>query len=208
MQITVFGASGKVGRQVVEMALARGYTVVAFVHKTNPFESHDRLKISQGSLRDQTSVNKAVKDSEAVISALGSWGTKDKNTLTRGMRAIIPAMENSNIKRLITLTGSGAAWSQDNANLFDKTSHKLLGIVAPKILRDGEEHLRLLEASTLNWTCIRSPVMSNKRTNTYKLDYTPPSLISRVPRSAVTKCMLDQVKNSSYLRKAPHIHKV
>lgn len=207
MQLTVFGASGKVGSLVVKIALRRGYKVVAFIHSNNPFDEVGNFSIIQGEISDKQAVNKAIEGSNAVISALGSWGTKEKNILTAGMKTIIPAMESAKISRLITLTGSGAMWSMDNSSFFDKSAHKLLGIVAPKILKDGEEHLRILEASDLDWTCVRSPVMNKSISTDYKLDYIPPLLIAQVSRSTVAKCLIDQIKNSNYLRKAPHIHK-
>ena len=206
MQITVFGASGKVGKQVVELALAQKLEVVAFVHSKNPFEPKPGLSVVKGDINDAEAVKKAVEGSDAVISTLGSWGTKDKNSLTVGMRNIIPAMETSKPTRLITLTGSGATWSGDKPSIFDKASHILLGLVARKILEDGEEHLRLLDASDLDWTAIRSPVMSSKSVSGYKLSYKPPSLVAKIPREAVAKCLIDQIEDIDFIRQAPHIH--
>ena len=206
MKITVFGASGRVGKQVVDLALARNLEVVAFVHSKNPFEPKPGLSVIKGDVNDTEAVKKAVEDSDAVISALGSWGTRDKNSLTVGMQNIIPAMKTSKPTRLITLTGSGASWSGDKVSIFAQVSHVLLGLVAHKILVDGEEHLHLLDASDLDWTAVRSPVMNSKDASEYKLSGKPPSLIAKVPRQAVAKCLLDQIENIDFIRQAPHIH--
>ena len=206
MKVTVFGASGKVGRQVVEFALAQNLEVVAFVHSKNPFDDQTGLSIVKGDISDSVAVKKAVEDSDAVISALGSWGTKDKNILAVGMGNIIPAMQASKPTRLITLTGSGATWSGDKPSIFDKASHVFLGLAARKILVDGEEHLRLLDNSDLDWTSIRSPVMSGKASSVYKLSNKPPSLIARVPRQAVAQSLIDQINDIDFIRQAPHIH--
>lgn len=206
MQITVFGASGRVGRLVVELALDEGISVVAFVHSKNPFVDDKRLTVVKGDISDPEAVKNALKGSQAAISTLGSWGTKDKNVLSEGMRTIIPAMEAVKINRLITVTGSGAIWSGDNPSFIDKSSHLLLGLVAPKILRDGEDHLRQLDASGLDWTSIRSPVMSSKDSVRYRLSTKAPSLIAKIPRRAVAKCLVDQLESADFSRKAPHIH--
>lgn len=207
MQITVFGASGKVGQHVVSIALSAGYEVVAFVHSHNPFEEHERLKIITGDVNDAVAVANAVAGSEAVISALGSWGTKQKNILSEGMKAIIPAMEASGSKRLITLTGSGAVWSGDKLTLVDKSSHVFIALLARKILLDSEDHFRQLDASTLEWTCIRSPIMSKGPAKGYKLDNKAPSVFASVPREDVAKALIDQVSDIKFVRNSPHIHR-
>ncbi len=48
MQITIFGASGKIGRIVVSILLAKGYSVVAFAYSNPKFEPTQNLTIVQG----------------------------------------------------------------------------------------------------------------------------------------------------------------
>lgn len=206
MRVTVFGASGKTGRQVVAVALERGHEVVAFVHSHNPFEVHRNLKVVKGDIRDRTAVAAAITESKAVISALGSWGTKEKNIVSTGMQAIIPAMEQMKVKRLVTLTGGGARWSEDQPGFVDRVSHSLMGVAAGKILRDSEEHLRLLDASKLEWTTVRSPVMKARGAPTYYLDFQAPSVVATIPRPAVAQALVDQLESFDVLRKAPYIH--
>lgn len=206
MQITVFGASGKVGQQVVALALAQGYTVKAFVHSRDPFSKHAQLSVVKGDITDSASVAKALSGSEAVISALGSWGTPTKTILSSGMEIIIPLMETQGIDRIITLTGNGALWSGDKMSIFDKFNHRLLLVVAPKILLDGEAHIRLLAASKLRWTTVRSPVMTSSSRNTYRLDTSKIHWVGIVPRHAVSQALLDQVSDDNYVCQAPVIY--
>jgi putative NADH-flavin reductase len=206
-QITIFGASGKVGRQVVALALQQGYRVVAFVHSQDPFAANDKLKVVKGDIRDRAAVAAALSGSSAAISTLGSWGTRNKNVVTTGMRAIIPAMEQIGITRLVTVTGAGARWSGDRPGFLDRLGHVLLRIAAAKILQDGEEHLRLLDESRLEWTCLRSPVMSKRRGSDYRLDLQPPVPWAAIPRPAVAQALVIQLKNLDYVRSAPFIHR-
>lgn len=77
MQITIFGASGKTGRLVVQQALSRGYQVVAYVRDATKLSFTDaNLKIIQGQLDDLDMVKQAVAGSQAVLSALGPIGKK------------------------------------------------------------------------------------------------------------------------------------
>ncbi len=206
IRVVVFGASGKVGRQVVALALEQGYEVVAFAHSRDPFAPHDKLKVIKGDIRDRAAVAAALAGSRAAISTLGSWGTKEKDVLSAGMRSIIPAMEQLGITRLVTVTGAGAFWSGDQPGPFDQFNHRLLEIVAPKILDDSQEHLRLLDASHLEWTCLRSPVMWPPKSSAYRLDLKSPALWATISRSAVATALVNQLKNLEYIRSAPFIH--
>jgi putative NADH-flavin reductase len=207
LQITVFGAAGHVGQQVVTKALAEGHTVQVFVHRHNPFGDATGVTMIQGDIVDAAAVKKALQGSEAAISALGSWHTKSKDIVQTGMQTIIPAMQELGIKRLITVTGAGALWEHDTPGAVDKLNHTLLGIGAGKILADGEAHLRLLEASGLDWTCLRSPIMTNKDSTRYRLTLKLPMPWASIPRHAVSQCLVDQLESKKWQRQAPVIRR-
>jgi putative NADH-flavin reductase len=206
MQLTVFGANGKVGSLVVAEALQRGYIVIAFVHSKSNFDNHHNLKILQGDIYDTASVGNAIKGSQTVISALGSWGTPKKDVLTVGMRHTIPIMKKNKITRLVSLTGSGANAPGDHLSLVDKTLHGLMDLVAHKILEDSEEHIRLLGKSNLDWTVVRSPVMNQKgQPKFYKLGNKRPPAWATINRHAVAQAMVDLVESGDYRQQSPFI---
>lgn len=207
MVITVFGASGRVGRLVVAEAIARGHVVRAFVHNTNKLVANPSLTIIQGDVHDRQTVAAAVYGSKAVISALGSWGTPSKDIVTTAIRNIIPAMESAGVDRIISLTGSDAYDSADKPTVGQRCSHLFGKLVAGKIIADGEEHIRLLRASTLDWTVLRSPVMTNGAGIFYKLSLQPVASWRTIPRKAVAKAMLDQLDGVGYSSAAPFLHR-
>lgn len=204
MQVTVFGASGNIGRRVIEILLDKGYSVVAFVHRAD-LPAHDRLTIVRGDVHQSEDIIRAVNGSQAVISTLGSWHTPDKNVLSSAMERLIPAMKDAGINRVISLTGASAFSSHDTPSLFDKLQHTALNAIAPRILRDGEEHIRLLEESGLDWTVIRSPVMNEIGTTGFILSPHFPLPWQTIHRSAVATCMVEMLENSNYSKQAPFI---
>jgi len=207
MQITVFGASGKVGSRVVEEALRRGYDVVAFVHSHNLFSPTGKLVVVQGDIYSASDVAKALKGSSAVLSCLGSWGTPKKNVLTTAMHAILPAMREQQIERIVTLTGSGAADPHARPGVVHRLLLRLLApFPAGKVFRDGEEHLRLLAMSELEWTSLRSPVMNNLGSS-YALNLKPAKPWETIGRDSVAAAMLDQLETATYVGQAPIIHR-
>lgn len=205
MQITVFGANGKVGSHVVRGLLDRGYTVVAFIHGSHQFSENPNLKIVQGDIYSADDVKRALVGSEVVVSALGSWGTPKKDILTEGMKNIIPAMQDANITRIVSLTGADARVKGDQLSVIHRISRSLLGFVAPKVLHDGEEHIRLLQESALQWTVLRSPVMNERGTPMYKLSNSRPMPWTTIHRRAVAEALINQINATSELQKCPYL---
>lgn len=207
MTITVFGSSGKVGRLVVAEALRRGYTVRAFTHHNNPFSDNLQLHVISGDIYNPDDVRHALKGSDAVISALGSWGSKHKDVVSKGIENIITAMNAEGLTRVVSLTGADAFDAGEKPSLVRSLSHSFGQLVAGKILRDGETHIRLLRESTLDWTVLRSPVMTNRSRIFYKLSMQPLKPWDTMPRIAIAKAMVDQTDGSTYSRSAPFIHR-
>ena len=205
MQITVFGASGRVGQRVIEVAQENGHSVIALVHAHNPFIESETLRVVEGNIQDESSVRTALKGSQAVISTLGSWGTINKDILSSGMEVIIPAMQASGIRRIISLTGADAQMPNEHPRILQSMSHGIFTMLAPKIMADGERHLRLLQASNLDWTCVRSPVMNNYGKVTYVFRMKWPLPFRTINRQAVAMAMVDQLAANDCIKKAPTI---
>ena len=83
MNITVFGATGQVGKQLVKQALWKKHTVTAFGRNvfTTEFLKDDHLHLIQGALFDEQDVFHALKNTDAVLSSLGGDSTDTDNTL-------------------------------------------------------------------------------------------------------------------------------
>jgi putative NADH-flavin reductase len=212
MKVAVFGASGKVGRVVVRQALTRGYEVVAFVHSRNPFDDAPGLNVVQGDIYRGEDVRKAIAGCGAVVSCLGSWGRKtpegNRNVLCSAMEQIIPAMREQKISRIITLTGAGAPPPDKDTSAFSKVIMKLLApFPAGKVFADGDRHMRLLMESGLDWTTIRSPVMSDRPGTDYTLKLESGSTFPRIGREAVAISMLDQLETDEWIGKAPALYR-
>lgn len=205
MRVTVFGASGKVGSLVVQEALARGHEVVAFTHSKD-LSPAAGLRVVKGDIYDAESATGAIKGSDAVISALGSWGTPKKDVLSAAIANIIPAMEKAGIKRIVSLTGSGANAPDDKFDPINAVGHMAFGLVASKVLHDSEKHIEMLAESSLDWTVLRSPPMNSRgNPRTYSVGQKRPLPIVTINRRAVAKCLVDLVESTRYARQAPFI---
>ena len=207
MNVTVFGATGHVGSLVAEKLLAGGHNVNAFTHGTHHFADNPRLRIIRGDVHESEDIEQALGGSEAIISCLGSWHTPTKDILTAAMTSIVPIAEKQGIKRIISLTGAAAYAPGGHLSIIDRLNRSMLSLIASKILKDGEAHIRLLAESTLDWTVIRSPVMTTKDDAKYRLDVNSPSPLATIPRAAVVAALVDSLEDARYIGVAPYIHK-
>lgn len=206
MELTIFGATGKVGRLLVHEALQRGYKVLAVAHGEIDLEPHENLHVRPADVHNPRAVAEAIRGKQAILSTLGSWGTKRHDVLSTAIRHLIPAMNEQGIARLISLTGAGAFLPEESPPLSYKITQSALALVAKPILEDGERHLKLLKESDLEWTVIRSPIMnSSGRGPDYELTPHIPGALSTISRESVAFAMLDELQNGFFIRQAPYI---
>lgn len=203
--VTVFGANGRIGSRVVQLLADQGHSVNACVYGKHALPDKQSINVVTCNVYKYDDVATALSGSQIVISALGSWGTPKKDILTEGMKNIIPAMKASGISRIVSLTGADARDADDKPDIIHKLSHAFFGIIAGKILQDGEAHLRLLRESSLDWTVVRSPVMKDTGSPSYTLTAKLPSPFASIHRDAVAKCLVDLALNSEYKHQAPII---
>ena len=73
MNVTVFGATGRVGSQVVGQLRSRGHTVTAYVRNPGkvPGTWDQDVTVVVGELSDPAAIDRAVQGADAVVSALG-----------------------------------------------------------------------------------------------------------------------------------------
>jgi len=205
MKIVVLGASGKVGQKVVPLLLAEGHNVRAFVHSHNPFEPSARLEVVKGDVHNDKDIAEAVNGMDAVVGVLGSWGTKTKDIQVSAMKNLIPAMHALGIKRIVSLTGSGAYDPADKNTLSN-----VVGRMVPlKVFKDGSEHISLLRESDLDWTVLRSPVMKEgDGSKGYKISEKWPGGFSLIDRNSVAHAMVELINSPDWSKKSPYIKNV
>ncbi len=101
MKITVLGASGGTGIQVVQQALAAGHSVTALVRSPAKMAISDpKLRIVQGDATDEASAARALEGSEAVISTLDAPGP----VIADATRAILGAANRADAPRVVMMS--------------------------------------------------------------------------------------------------------
>ena len=73
MNVTVFGATGQIGSQVVDQLRSHGHKVTAYIRNPSklPARWGEDVNVVVGELSDPTAVDAAVAGADAVVTALG-----------------------------------------------------------------------------------------------------------------------------------------
>jgi hypothetical protein len=158
-KICIVGASGKLGRYMIQHALDRGYEVVGVcreksVVKLNEFK--EQITIIPGPTNDRDVIEKAVAGCDGVLTVLVPWGVNDYSSGTA--QAVLDYAPPG--ARLIFSCG----WhitrdGQDKYSLSLKIQEKLGGFIG-KLFRlvdigDQVEACRRIFASDTLWTVVR-----------------------------------------------------
>jgi putative NADH-flavin reductase len=171
VKVTVFGANGGTGKQVVDQALAAGHEVTAVARnpETVPGD-RDRLTVVRGDVHDLASVEAAVAGSDAVVSVLGVADRKQPTKVySDGVGNMVRAMKADGPRRIIALSADGVE-PNPNVNIGQRL---VTALVVGRILRnqytDMVEMERVLAESDTDWTVLRPPRLSDKeRTGEYR----------------------------------------
>ena len=208
MKIIVFGATGMVGKQIVQQALYKDYEVKAFGRNvfTTDYKQTEKLELVQGALFDESDVLNAIKGCDAVLSAIGGAADGSDKTRSLGMKNIIAQMQNAGVKRIIALGGMGVL----NAGQQDSTEENSLLIDSddyPKKYRAvGLEHKKayeLLNESDLDWTFIcPADILNAEATGSFvtAADYLPEPNKYKIYAGDLAMCMLNELTRNEYVK--------
>jgi len=207
MKLCIFGADGRSGIEVVKYANKKGYDTTAFVYSdlSNNFFPTD-TKIFKGNVMNYDDVFNALEGADSVISVLGHIKGSDIRMQTKGIENITNAMKARGIKRILSLTGTGAREIGDTPSVLDRILNFIVGVVDKERIADGVEHVSVLKKSSLDWTVVRVLKLgsSQKEIHNYTLtDGGPAEMLSS--RKKVAHVLVDLIDNIDYFKKLPVI---
>ncbi len=208
MNILIIGSTGKTGRELVKQGLERGHSITALVRTPGKIKiAHPKLKIIQGDVLDPASLERSIKDQNAVLSALGHKKFFIKtDILSRGTSHLIAVMQKQQLSRLICITSLGINDSRYRLGLY----YTLFTIpfIVFFYFRDKAKQERLIMNSDLDWTIIRPAQLTDgKKREKYK--HGPGLghyLLTRmISRADVAHFMLDELAQGRYIRRVAGI---
>ncbi|MBL4907635.1 MAG: SDR family oxidoreductase [Sneathiella sp.] len=205
MKLVIFGATGKIGRNLIDQALSQGHQVTAFTRTPDKLtEIHENLRVKQGDVLDSASVRDAVRGQDGVLCALGMPLMNKEGLREKGTNIIIQIMEEVGVKRLVCLSGLGAGDSWSILPLHYK--YLIVPLFMRHLYADHERQESLVKKSLLDWIIVRpGSFIKGAQTGQYRHGFTVADEPARlkVSHEDVAHFMLKQSAENTYLRQTP-----
>lgn len=208
MKITLFGASGATGKDVLREARALGWKVVAVEPSWDGRSDDEYVERREADVLKDDLVP-CIEGSDAVISALGvplspEVALDPPPLYSEGAIRITNAMRKTGVRRLVAISASfvetldrGPVWFRAAA-----------GTALHKVFAQMAEMERILRAtSDIDWTAVRPGwLMDGDPTYDYEVteDVIPEDLI-RTRHADLAHFMVTCVKDESWIRQTPAI---
>ena len=107
MKLTIFAATGGIGRQLLEQAISAGHDVTAVARNPqNLSPVPARAVAADLASTDPAALQPAVAGADAVLSALGPRTRADAGVAARGTGAITQAMQAAGVRRIIVVSAA------------------------------------------------------------------------------------------------------
>jgi putative NADH-flavin reductase len=204
MNIALFGSTGRIGKRILDEALARGHHVTAIVRDAAHASSTKlNLEFKTGDVLKAESVVVATKGNDVVISAYGP-GAGDANQIVTAAKALVEGVGMNQPMRLIMVGGAGSLEVSPGLQLVDSpnspSAYKKTGLA-------HREALAVLRAARFDWTYVSpsAEIVPGTRTGSYRIG-TDQLIVnekgeSRISMEDYAKAIIDEAENPHFLRK-------
>ena len=196
------GATGRTGRELVDIALARGHQLTAFVRSPAKVTRRDpRLTVVKGDPRNAEELSRAMRGHDAVLSALGPLPREAmtrSTLLEESASSAMTALLRSGVRRFLVVS---------SVMLFPGGGPvaALLRLILRPHVRDLKAMEERVRAAGIEWTIARPPRLVAAADESYRAQPggLPPgvTLVSGVLSwRAVAAFLLDAVESGRHQR--------
>lgn len=165
MKLVVFGASGRMGSEVVRQAMAAGHQVTAVVRAGSTIQLPTPVgrvgagEVVTADVMDPHAIASVVEGCDAVLSVLGPPGNGPSSVLTDGAQSVLRAMGETGVRRFLVVSVAGI-----HSNGDGPVTKYVVKPILQRILREPFADARRMEtivrASELDWTIVCPPKLT------------------------------------------------
>jgi|GEM_PF-1146955 len=211
-KVLVLGATGFVGKHLVEKLVDRGHNVRILVRdssKASDLAQLHNVEVIQGAYFDKPRLKEVVTDMDVVITTiapkpLSKVSNDDMSQYKASFAELIHVLEMLKIDRFVHIAGSTIRFKGEKLSLRRKGLRLVLSIAARPALRLKDFELQVMVQSNLNWVSIRSPMIREEITGSLVADeHKMPG--GEVDVNQLAEFMVDQLDKDKWVRKAPFV---
>ncbi|MEX1828913.1 NAD(P)-dependent oxidoreductase [Luteibacter sp. CQ10] len=112
MKIVLFGATGNIGRVILDEALSRGHEVIAVVRDPSKITARDRLRVVKGDVTDAASLASPLTGADAAIASLNG-------DVRSQSKALLAAVDSAGVRRFAWVGGAGSLETAPGVRVID-----------------------------------------------------------------------------------------
>ena len=204
MKLFVLGATGGVGRKIVEEAVRRGHDVRALVRSSLDVAGVERVDVVRADSVDDPRALAKLDGSDVVVSCLGlrrknarnpfSALTSPPDLCASTMTKLVPAMKQRGIKRILVVSAAGVGESRPRVSLVFRAVIAVSKI--GKSYDDLDAMERVLRASDLDWLAPRPVSLTNDDAKGNVVVVDRYRLTATITRADVAHYLLDRMTDA------------
>jgi putative NADH-flavin reductase len=209
MQLCVFGATGRTGRALVAVALEHGVAVRAFarVRTAASLPALRGLEVVRGEPTSVADLVAAVRGCDAVCVVFGPRSSAPEPFCAPFTRAILGAMREAGVRRLVCVTGAMIGEVHANVGRSLRAMAALARRFQPEVMTDRAQQEAMLTESDLDWTLVKPPRLTDApRTGTVHADPTLPiGLFSSIGRADLAAFVFRAATHDRFVRQRVYV---
>ena len=211
MKTVIFGATGIVGKAVVNEALSKGYDVSVLTRDAKKVSiKHRCLHVYEGNVMDRNTVHNILNGKDAVIQTLGigeKGNGKPTNFVSMANNVITEEMEKTCIKRLVVISVIGAGDSRKFLPLIYRNFILPVFTKWFKVIIDDKNRMEeSVKKSRLEWTIVRCTTVNHRpATGKVKATLNGKGLKFNITATDLAEFMINQLTDKKFLRQTPTI---
>ncbi len=209
MKIALIGATGFVGKAVLNELLSRKHAVVALGRNPDKINISGNVTAKKVDVYNAAEVAEVVKGTDAVISAYNA-GWENPNyaaDFLAAAKAIQEGVKQSSVKRLFVVGGGGSLYNAEGVQLVDTPQFPAFLVAAASAVRD---YLNILKTEEdLDWTFLSPAIEMNEensgiRKGAYRTGLENP-VFDENGRSVISvedmaMAIVDEIENAKFIK--------
>lgn len=209
-RITILGATGMVGKNLLQKTINNGIQVKVLARNKNKLQDFlQEIEVIEGNYFDNDKLEKALEGSEAILSTIGPprFGellSDEEDRYIDSLAYIIKQMQTNKQARWVSISGAGVKRTRENLPLARKLLRVKLKAESKSTITIKDRELQMLEQSPLDWTSIRPPMIEEGVEGNF-VAHENKYLGPTVDLNQLTDFMLAEITNNEWIKKAPVI---
>lgn len=211
LKLAVLGASGGVGRLLVEQAAKRGHDVRAIARQSSSVSAPSGVAVMKGDLESESFLRECFRDRDVVLSALGlklqglaPWNKPERPEFLRASTdAIIAAMKAEGVRRVCAVSSGGVG---DSAEIIPGFFKAFVAVTAMKrVFVELDAMEQRYFASGLEVCVVRPSGLTDEAATGNVVVTKKFTGRATIPRADVAGYMLVQAEKGAFTERSPVI---